>query len=139
VLLHVKIGRVCLLPNGKEPCMIRRYRCSNHQCAAPEPDFSTAPLTPSLCNLEPISNKIYTKYLNHVSLDVMTIALPIRPARRRYDRGAINKPRAEDAVGVLKHAVFQTDDNELGALEPCLEETPNILRMGEIEGGIDLV
>lgn len=49
------------------------------------------------------------------------------------------KARSEDSVGVLKHAVLETDDNELRTLEPCLNETTNVLRMREIQSSVNLV
>lgn len=47
--------------------------------------------------------------------------------------------RAEDAVRVLKHAVLQTNDNELRALEARLDQTTNVLRVRGIECSINFV
>jgi hypothetical protein len=66
-------------------------------------------------------------------------SLPIRPARRSNDTRTIHEPRAEDTIGVLKHAVFQTDDNELRALEPRLEQATDVLGMRKIERGVDFI
>lgn len=45
----------------------------------------------------------------------------------------------EYSVGILEHAILQTDDNELRTLEPCLDETANILRMGKIQSSVNFV
>lgn len=42
---------------------------------------------------------------------------------------AVDKLCPEDSVGVCKHAVLQTDDNELAALESGADEAANVLRM----------
>ena len=59
--------------------------------------------------------------------------LPKSPHIRRRQSlnhtSAVHKPRPEDAVGIAEHAVLQTDDNELAALEPSADETTNILRV----------
>lgn len=42
---------------------------------------------------------------------------------------AFAEPRAEDAVGILEHAVLETDNNELRAFEACLDQATNVLGM----------
>jgi hypothetical protein len=78
-----------------------------------------------------VSNK---RFIRHY-----TELLPIRATRRSHNTSTINKPCPEDAVGILEHAILQTDDDELGALESCLKKASNVLGMGEIERGVDLV
>lgn len=51
-----------------------------------------------------------------------------RRQRLNYTR-SLAEPRPENPVRVLEHAVLQTDDDELGALEPRLYQPANILRM----------
>ena len=46
---------------------------------------------------------------------------------------------ARSAIRILEHAILQTDDNELGALEARLDQTTDILRMRQVKRGIDLV
>lgn len=60
-------------------------------------------------------------------------------SQRLYDARAFAEPGSEDSVGILEHAVFQTDDNELRALEPSLDQTPYILRVREVQSGVNLI
>src|SRR5690348_15210748 len=60
--------------------------------------------------------------------------------RQRLDHtGAFAEAGAEDAVGILEHAVLETNDNELGALEARLDEAADVLRMRQVECCVDLV
>jgi len=56
-----------------------------------------------------------------------------------YNTCSLGEPSPEDPVRVLEHAILQTDDDELGTLEPCFDQPPNILRVREIQCGIHLV
>jgi hypothetical protein len=49
--------------------------------------------------------------------------------RSLYNTRPVNETRTEDTVRVLEHAVLETDDNELTALEARLEEATDILCM----------
>lgn len=63
----------------------------------------------------------------------------IRRRQRLNHTRALGEPGAEDAVGVLEHAVFERDDDELGALEPCLDETADVLGVRQVQRGVNLV
>lgn len=63
----------------------------------------------------------------------------IRRSQRLNHACSVAKPCTEDAIGILKHAVLETDNDELRALEPGLDQTTNVLCVREIQGGIDLV
>ena len=63
----------------------------------------------------------------------------IRRSKRLYNTRTLTESRPEYPVRVLKHAILQTDDDELTSLEPRLDESTNVLGMGQIESGIDLV
>ena len=56
-----------------------------------------------------------------------------------HDTSALLEPRAENAVRVLKHAILQTDHDELAAFEPSLDKSPDVLRMGQIQCGVNLI
>ena len=45
---------------------------------------------------------------------------------------ALTKPRPEYPIRVLEHAIFQANHDELGTFEPRLDETADVLSMGEI-------
>ena len=49
------------------------------------------------------------------------------------------EPRLEYAVRILEHSIFQAHDDELRALELRLDETSNVLRVRQVESGVDLV
>ena len=51
----------------------------------------------------------------------------------------LTEPRAEDPICILKHAILQTDHNELTPLEARLDQPTDILCVAEVERGIDLV
>lgn len=53
--------------------------------------------------------------------------------------GALAEPCAEDAVGILEHAILQGHHDELRALEASLDQATNVLGMGQIQRGVDLV
>jgi hypothetical protein len=52
---------------------------------------------------------------------------------------AFTESRSKDPIGILEHAIFQTDDDELTALEPRFDEPANVLCVGQIQSSIDLV
>jgi hypothetical protein len=61
---------------------------------------------------------------------------------RRHDRnhtGPLAEPRPENAVGILKHAILQTDHDELAALEPRLDDAADVLRVREIQRRVHFV
>jgi len=43
--------------------------------------------------------------------------------------GPIRKPRPENPICVLEHAILQTDNNELGTLESSLDQATDVLCM----------
>lgn len=51
----------------------------------------------------------------------------------------VHKASAKDTVRVLEHAVLQTDDDELRALEPGFDKTADILRVGQVERSVNFV
>lgn len=53
--------------------------------------------------------------------------------------GTLAEPCAEDAVGVLEHAVLQGHHDELGALEASLDQATDVLGVGQVQRGVDLV
>lgn len=65
--------------------------------------------------------------------------LEIRCRQRLDVTCSFAEPRPEDAVGILEHAVLERDDDELGALETCLDQATNVLCMRQIQSGINLV
>lgn len=58
-----------------------------------------------------------------------TSLLHIRWRESLHHTGTFAEASAENAVRVLEHAVFQTDDDELRALESGLDETADVLGM----------
>lgn len=56
-----------------------------------------------------------------------------------HHRSTIHKPSAEDAVGIREHPILQTDDDELTPFEPILDQSSDVLSMGEIERRIYFV
>ena len=59
-----------------------------------------------------------------------------RPRDRRH---AIHELRPEDDVRVVEHALLERDDDELRRLEVGAEHHADVLRVRQVEGGIDLV
>jgi len=55
------------------------------------------------------------------------LLLEVRRRERLDHRGTIGEPRLEDAVRILEHAILQTDNDELTALEPRLDQATDIL------------
>jgi hypothetical protein len=75
------------------------------------------------------------------SLPTIAIQLLLEIRRRQslHHTRALTKPRSKDTVRILEHAILQGDNDELTALEPCLDEPSNILRVRQIERGVDFV
>lgn len=67
------------------------------------------------------------------------LLVEIRRSKSLNDRRPLREPSSEDTICILKHAVLQTDNNELGALEAILDKPSDILRMREIQSRIHLV
>ena len=55
------------------------------------------------------------------------------------DAGPVAKPHAEEDVGVGEEALFERDDDELCTVEAGVEERANVLSVGQVECGVDLV
>ena len=52
---------------------------------------------------------------------------------------AVAETRAEENVGVGEETLLERDDYELCAAEACAEERADVLRVGQVERGVDLV
>lgn len=57
----------------------------------------------------------------------------------RDDTGAFTKSRPKNPICVLEHAVLQTDNDKLRILKPSLNDSTDVLGVGQIEGGVDFV
>jgi hypothetical protein len=66
-------------------------------------------------------------------------SLEIGGRERLHHTCALAEARLEDAVGVLEHAVLQTDHDKLRALEARLDQATNVLCMRQVQRGVDLV
>lgn len=66
-------------------------------------------------------------------------SLKIRSSQRLNNTSPLTKPRPKDAIGILKHAILQTNNNKLTALEPGFDQSSNILCMWQIERSVYLV
>jgi hypothetical protein len=64
---------------------------------------------------------------------------PASLRRSLHNTSAVPEPRPEQDVRVREQALFQTDHNELRSLEAVLEQLPDVLRVREVEGSVDLV
>lgn len=59
--------------------------------------------------------------------------------QRLHHTGTLAEARSEDTIGILEHAILETDDDELRALESRLDEATDVLGVGQIESGVDFV
>jgi hypothetical protein len=55
------------------------------------------------------------------------------------DARPVAEARLEEHVRVREQALLEADDDELAALEARAEELPDVLRVREVERGVDLV
>jgi hypothetical protein len=53
--------------------------------------------------------------------------LHVRSRQSLYHTRPLAESRAENAICILEHAVLETDDDELRALEPIFDQQTNIL------------
>ena len=76
-----------------------------------------------------LANTPYSSCLMHVHVLTLrrSALLHVRWRQGLDVTRALAEPRAEDTVGILEHAVLETDDNELRALEACLDQATNVL------------
>ncbi len=58
--------------------------------------------------------------------------LEIRCRQGLYYTCALTESCPEYAIRVLKHSILETNDNELAAFEPILDQSSNILSMRQI-------
>lgn len=63
----------------------------------------------------------------------------IRRCQTLHHTRPVLKPRPINPICVLKHAIFQRDDNKLTSLKPRLDKPSDILRVRQIERGVDFV
>lgn len=75
----------------------------------------------------------------HPYNNINTQSIEIRPSQRLNNTRPLRKPRFENPIRILEHAVFQTNHNELRALESCLDEAANVLGVRFVERGVDFV
>lgn len=66
-------------------------------------------------------------------------SLHISRRERLHHTRAIHEPRPENPVGVREHAVFQTDDDKLAAAEARADQSADVLRVRQVERGVDFV
>lgn len=52
---------------------------------------------------------------------------------------ALAEPRFENSISILKHAILQTNNDELRCFESRLDQTANVLRVRKIQGGVYFV
>jgi len=74
----------------------------------------------------------------HIQAAVIS-SLHIRRRQRLHHTRTIHKPRPENPVRIRKHAVFQTDDDELATAEARADQAADVLCVRKIEGGVDFV
>lgn len=75
----------------------------------------------------------------HCSKNSGADLLKIRSRKRLHHTRPIHKPGPKNPIRILKHAVLEGDNNELGALKSSLDKPTDILRMREIERGVHFV
>lgn len=76
------------------------------------------------------------------NMHVLFIIRRLLRVRRRQclnHTGTFTKPRLENAVGILEHAILERHNNELRSLESGLDQATDILRVRQVESGVDLV
>jgi hypothetical protein len=66
-------------------------------------------------------------------------SLHISRRKRLHHTRTIHEPCPENPVRIRKHAVLQTDNNELTAAEASADQATDILRVREIESGVHFV
>lgn len=67
------------------------------------------------------------------------ISFQIRRRERLHDASPFTKPGAENSIRILKHAILQTDYNELTTFKPGFDKATNILGVAEVEGSVYFV
>lgn len=82
--------------------------------------------------------QVITPHVDPSALPIISL-LHIRRCESLDHTRAIHEPRPENAVRVRKHAILQTDDDELTAAEARADQATDVLGVGEIESGVDLV
>jgi hypothetical protein len=87
-----------------------------------------------LSNSKPTPHPIYTHSTTHQSS-----LLHIRRRKRLNHTRTIHKSRPENPVRIRKHAILQTDNNELTSAEASADQAANVLRVREIERGVHFV
>ena len=63
----------------------------------------------------------------HNNEEQLHVSFHISRRKRLDSTCSIRKPRPENPICVLEHAILQTDDDKLGTFEPSLDQTADIL------------
>ena len=89
---------------------------------------------------------VYTKILKlratlplHTPKTPKHYLLQIRRRQALNNTSAIHEPRPEYPVRILEHAILERHHDELRSMEPRLDQPTDILRVREVQGGVDLV
>jgi hypothetical protein len=75
----------------------------------------------------------------HNKKEQLHVSFHVSRCKRLNSTSSIRKPRPENPICVLEHAILQTDDDELGTFEPSLDQAADILCMRQIQSSIDLI
>jgi len=122
---------------GYHYCFIKQDHTYNRQTSQIwyTQSTNTHPQTPCKSPSHP-----YTTILLFLPTTTLLCSLlEIRSRQSLYHTRPIHEPRPKDPIRILKHSIFQTDDDELRAFESRLDQSANVLRMWEIQSGVDFV
>ena len=99
-----------------------------------------APICPSQeVSLHPAIQKRPNRAASIITSIPILSLLHIRRRERLDNTRAVHEPRPENAVRVREHAILQTDDDELAAAEARADQAADVLRVREVERGVDFV
>lgn len=88
---------------------------------------------------EEVSDDGFKKYRHKKATNLGSLPPALVLGGSAHRGHPVHELRPEEHVGVIEHAVLEADHDELRVLEVVLEHLSDVLRVGEVEGGVNLV
>jgi len=86
-----------------------------------------------------VTHYIIDTFFSYKPISSSDVPLSLLDGQSFNLRSVVEESHLVEHVGVLKEALFETDDDELAALEIFLDHEANVLRVMQVQSRVDLI